>query len=103
MVVEVSDRSSTVASMPRGTQSPKISITMHPDVHERMVSAAHEEGLSVSAWISKAAEDRLAIKEGLQVVADWESEHGSFTPEELAKADARVREDLGMAETWNWQ
>jgi hypothetical protein len=89
--------------MPRGTPSPKISITMHPDVHERMVSAAQEEGLSVSAWISQAAEDRLAIKEGLQVVADWEAEHGSFTPEELARADARVREDLRVAETWDWQ
>lgn len=68
-----------------------------------MVSAAQQEGLSVSAWISQAAEDRLAIQEGLAVVADWEAEHGAFTAAELAQADQRVREDVGVVENWDWQ
>ena len=82
--------------MPRGAPSPKISISMAPEVHTRLVEAAEAEGVSVSAWISRAAEERLAISDGLALVAQWESEHGAFTADELARADVRVRADLGL-------
>jgi hypothetical protein len=91
-----SDRGATVSVMPRGAPSPKISISMAPEVHTRLVEAAAAEGVTVSAWISRAAEDRLAISDGLALVAQWESGHGAFTVEELARADARVRADLGL-------
>lgn len=80
--------------MPRGTPSPKISISIASDVHTRLVEAAEAEGVTVSAWISRAAEDRLAISDGLGLVAQWEADHGAFTVDELARADARVRADL---------
>lgn len=80
--------------MPRGAPSPKISISIAPEVHTRLVEAAEAEGVTVSAWISRAAEDRLAISDGLALVAEWEAEHGAFSDDELARADARVRADL---------
>lgn len=89
-----SDRGATVPVMPRGAPSPKISISIAPEVHTRLVEAAEVEGVTVSAWISRAAEDRLAISDGLALVAQWEAEHGAFTLDELARADERVRADL---------
>lgn len=80
--------------MPRGEPASKISISITSDVHTRLVEAARAEGIAVSAWISRAAEDRLAITEGLTLVAEWEAEHGAFTTDELARADERVRSDL---------
>ena len=41
--------------MPRGKPSPKLAITVDPEVHERVVAAAAEDGLSVSAWMTAAA------------------------------------------------
>jgi hypothetical protein len=82
--------------MPRGAPSPKISISIAPNVHARLVEAAEAEGVTVSAWIGRAAEDRLAINDGLALVAEWEAEHGAFTADELARADVRVRADLGL-------
>lgn len=87
--------------MPRGAPSPKISISIAPETHTRLVKAAKAEGVTVSAWISRAAEDRLAIRDGLALVAEWEAEHGSLTVDELARAEERVRADLdptGMRE-----
>jgi len=95
--IKQSDRGATVHDMPRGAPSPKISISIGADVHGRLVEAAESEGVTVSAWISRAAEDRLAITEGLALVAEWEAEHGEFTADELARADARVRADVGPA------
>jgi len=94
--VQWSDRSATVSNMPRGAPSPKISISMAPAVHTRLVEAAEAEGVTVSAWITRAAEDRLAISDGLALVAQWEAEHGAFTVDEMARADERVRADLGL-------
>jgi hypothetical protein len=84
--------------MPRGAPSPKISISIASDIHTRLVVAAQAEGVTVSAWISRAAEDRLAINEGMNLIAEWEAEHGAFTTDELARADERVRADLDRSQ-----
>ena len=94
--LQQSYRGPTVWIMPRGAPSPKISISIAPVVHSRLVEAAEAEGVTVSAWISSAVEDRLAISEGLALVAEWEAEHGAFTSDELSRADAQVRSDLGL-------
>jgi hypothetical protein len=44
--------------------------------------------LSLSAWLTRAAEKALAIEDGLAAVAEWQAEHGALTPAELAAADA---------------
>jgi hypothetical protein len=76
--------------MPRGNPSPKLAITVDPDVYGQVVAAARAEGVSVSAWMTAAARRALRLRDGLAAVAEWEAEHGGFTPEELAAARRRV-------------
>lgn len=76
--------------MPRGQPSPKMAITVHPDVHARVVAAAASEGVSVSAWMTEAARRALVVTDGLRAVAEWEEEHGSFTDAELEASRRRV-------------
>jgi len=76
--------------MPRGNPSPKLAITVDPDVHAQVIAAAAAEGVSVSAWMTSAARRALRLREGLAAVAEWEAEHGSLTGEELEAARRRV-------------
>ncbi len=80
--------------MPRGKPSPKLAITVDPDVHERVIEAAAEEGLSVSAWMTSAARRALLVRDGLAAIAEWESEHGGLTDRELSAARKRVAAQL---------
>jgi len=80
--------------MPRGKPSPKLAITVDPDVHAGVVAAASEEGVSVSAWMTNAARRALLVRDGLKAVAEWEAEHGSFSDRELADAQKRVAEEF---------
>ena len=81
--------------VPRGNPSPKLAITVDPDVHEQVVAAAAEEGVSVSAWMTAAARRALLAREGLRAVAEWEQEHGSFSEAELEAARRRAADELG--------
>ncbi|HUC15780.1 MAG TPA: YlcI/YnfO family protein [Acidimicrobiales bacterium] len=76
--------------MPRGNPSPKLAITVDPDVHAGVVAAAEAEGVSVSAWMTAAARRALKLKDGMAGVAEWEAEHGPLTEAELAAARDRV-------------
>ena len=58
-------RSSRVEVMPRGRPSAKIAISVAPEVHEGIVAAAAESGVSVSAWMTEAARRALLAREGL--------------------------------------
>ncbi|MGH3279455.1 MAG: hypothetical protein ACRDNW_10000 [Trebonia sp.] len=55
-------------------------------------AAAEEEaavrGTTVSALIAEALDHLVTIQRGLRAVAEYESENGPFTEEELAWADA---------------
>jgi hypothetical protein len=80
--------------MPRGEPSPKLAITVAPDVHARVVAAAEEDGVSVSAWMTTAARRALLVRDGLAAIAEWEAQHGALSPEELAAARERVAAQL---------
>jgi hypothetical protein len=60
-----------------------------PDV---IWAAAESEAASghttVSALITEALANLLAIRNGLRAVTEWEDENGALTAEELAEADA---------------
>src|SRR4051812_23701089 len=96
-MTKVSYRGSSLWAMPRGSPSPKLAITVDPDVHARVVSAAADEGVSVSAWMTAAARQALQVRDGLLAVAEWEHEHGALTEEELHAARLRVRQELADA------
>lgn len=80
--------------MPRGRPSPKLAITVDADVHERVVAAAAEEGVSVSAWMTAAARRALLVRDGLRAVAEWEAEHGALSETELEAAHSRVAKEF---------
>ena len=83
--------------MPRGNPSPKLAITVDPDVHEKVVAAAAEDGVSVSAWMTNAARRALLVRDGLAAVAEWEAEQGALSESELAAARQRVGAQLRPA------
>ena len=76
--------------MPRGNPSPKVAITVDPEVYAQVIAAAEAEGVSVSAWMTAAARRELRLRDGLAAVAEWEAEHGPLTDEELTAARRRV-------------
>jgi hypothetical protein len=80
--------------MPRGRPSPKLAITVDSDVHERVVAAAADEGVSVSAWMTAAARRSLLVRDGLRAVSEWEEEHGAFSDAEIEAARRRVADEV---------
>ena len=84
--------------MPRGNPSPKLAITVDPDVHQRVIAAAAGEGISISAWMTSAARRMLLAQDGLRAIAEWEKTHGAFTDQELSSARQRVAAELAPAE-----
>jgi hypothetical protein len=75
--------------MPRGRPSPKLAITVDSEVHERVVAAAADEGVSVSAWLTA-----LLVRDGLRSVSEWEEEHGAFSDAEIEAARRRVANEV---------
>ena len=80
--------------MPRGNPSPKLAITVDPDIHENIVAAAARDGVSISAWMTMAAREALRRRAGLAGVGEWEKQHGRFTAEEMNEARRSVRAQL---------
>jgi hypothetical protein len=80
--------------MPRGNPSPKLAITIDPDVHEKILAAAARDGVSVSAWMTVAAREALQRRAGLAAIARWERQHGRLTEEEMNEARRKVRAQL---------
>ena len=85
--------------MPRGNPSPKLAITVDPDIHEDILAAAARDGVSVSAWMTAAARQALQRRAGLAAVARWEKQHGRFTTEEMNEAHRSVRAQLRTSRT----
>lgn len=90
---------SRILYMPRGNPSPKLAITIDPDIHQNILAAAAREGVSVSAWMTTAAREALLRRAGLAAVARWEKQHGRFTTEEMNEARRSVRAQLRTPRT----
>ncbi|HZD52197.1 MAG TPA: hypothetical protein VE175_04065 [Woeseiaceae bacterium] len=72
----------------------KLSVALDEQVAEAAAASAERHGLSLSAWLNRAAENALAIDDGLGAVAEWEAEHGALSAEEL-RAAAAVLDGVG--------
>jgi hypothetical protein len=72
-----------------------LSVALDESVAAAAAAAAEREGLSLSAWLSRAAERALVLERGLKAVRAWEREHGSLTSAELADADKVLDRVLG--------
>ena len=75
----------------------KLAITVARDVHEDVVRAARDQGVSVSAWMTAAARRALRIRDGLAAVGEWEAAHGVFTELEMEEAREQVLSKHGRA------
>jgi hypothetical protein len=76
----------------------KLSVALDDEVAEAAAKAASRAGVSLSAWLNHAAENELALEEGLDGVREWEAEHGEMSAEELARADELLDRVLASAE-----
>lgn len=65
----------------------KRSISLPPDLDDQIAEAADQAGMTYSAWLAQTARKEFTLRAGLAAVADYEREHGAFTPAELADAD----------------
>lgn len=74
----------------------KRSISLSPELDRRVECAARAEGVPVSVWIARSAEDRLLVIEGLAAMKEWAAENGEFTAAEMNAADAVVDSLLGV-------
>jgi hypothetical protein len=68
----------------------KLSVSFDPQLDADVRAAAEKAGLSVSAWLADVAADRLRDLHLREFLDAYEQEHGAFTPEELAAADAAL-------------
>ena len=65
----------------------KRSVSLNDEVATAVESAAREDGVSFSSWLSNAAERQLRIRQGLRGVGAWESDAGTLTAEEIAAGE----------------
>ncbi len=75
----------------------KLSVALDPSVADAAAVAAEREGLSLSAWLSRAAERALVVERGLEAVRAWERDNGSLTDAELSDADKVLNRVLSRA------
>ncbi len=81
--------------MPRGNPSPKLAITIDPDIHENLLAAAARDNVSVSAWMTSAAREAYSGALELAAVALWEKQHGRLSAaEEMDEARRNVRAQI---------
>jgi hypothetical protein len=66
----------------------KRSISIPPELDAEIAAAAQAAGMSYSAWLAQTARKEFIIRAGLEAVSQYEAEHGRFTPDEIAEADA---------------
>ena len=87
----------------------KLSISVPPEVEETIKAAAAEEGKPVSVWLAEAAVEkaRLAAQHAAgraaarELVAEYESEHGSL-PEESRSRARQFLIEAGLLDEEPW-
>jgi len=77
----------------------KRSVALDDDVAREVERAAGAEGVSFSAWLNDAAQERLLLLEGLRGVVAWEQQAGALTPEERAAGEVLLERLLVAAQS----
>lgn len=68
---------------------PRIAVSLDPKLAKAIRKAAGSQ--TTSAWLADAAVRKLRAEGMLEVVREWEEEHGAFTPEERRAAERELR------------
>jgi hypothetical protein len=67
-----------------------MSVSIDPDLGDAARAATAQAGKSLSAWLAEAAENKLRAEALAEFLADWETEHGTLTVDEIARAEAEL-------------
>jgi len=86
----------TIASV---AQRQKRSISLPAPLADAIDQAAAQAGTTVSGWLAETAAHRLRLDAGRRGIAEWESDNGRLTPDELADGLTRARALLGAQDT----
>jgi hypothetical protein len=66
----------------------KLSVALDESIAASASDAAKNAGVSLSAWLARAAAHELALERGRRAVVAWERQNGALTEAELGEADA---------------
>ena len=66
----------------------RFAISFDEDLARAVRKAAGKQ--PTSAWLADAARRKLRAEGLLEVVRDWEQEHGEITPDELRRAEKHI-------------
>ena len=66
----------------------KLSVSLETHTYELARASARGQGISLSAWLDRAAVNFLRDADRLAAIAEIEADFGPFTDEEIAAADA---------------
>ncbi len=70
---------------------------MDLELGDEVRSAAQRTGKNLSSWMAEAAKAKLRSEALSKFLSSWEAQHGSFTSEELARAE----KELGLGKREN--
>lgn len=74
----------------------KVSVSLEDDAYRAAKAAADGEGVSLSAWLSRAARRAARRAAGLRAIAEYEAEYGPIPDDAVERArDALERADRG--------
>lgn len=73
----------------------KVTVSLDESAYAAAARSAEQLGMSLSAWLSETAERGARIQAGLQAVAQYEREFGTFDDDELTMTDQRL-DELGV-------
>lgn len=68
----------------------RISVTVPADIAQQVRKAAEHASETISGWLTTAAQHRLRLDAGRQLLAEYEASHGAVTEEERASIDAEI-------------
>lgn len=68
----------------------RLTFSIETDLAAAVRAAAESDSQNISAWLAEAARRHLASRGLRDVIAEWESQYGEFSPDELAAARSRL-------------
>jgi hypothetical protein len=69
----------------------RLSLSLPNDLAGRIRDAARADGSSLSAWLARAAESQLLLRNAAGAIAAWEREHGEISQAEIEAAERAWR------------
>ena len=68
----------------------KMSVSFEAALGDEIRRAAQAAGVGLSSWLAQAAAVRLRADALREFLDTWETEQGTLTPDELARAEAEL-------------